>query len=76
MILLHLKFSKSKNGSITSALYYTINNIVINIGRWMSQKSFNRGILRGKQKNEIEDLSSSAGIQSRISLAFFNAFEK
>jgi len=76
MILLHLEFSKSRNGSITSILYYTINNIVINIGSWVRQKIITRGILRGKQKNKTKDFSSSAGIQSRISLAFFNAFEK
>jgi hypothetical protein len=76
MILLHLKFSKSRNGSITSALYYTINNIVINIGRWMNQEVITRGIIRGEQKNKTEDLSSSAGIQPRISLVFFNTFEK
>jgi len=76
MILLHLEFSKSRNGSITSVLHYTINNIVINTGRWVSQEVITRGILRGKQENKAKDFSSSAGIQSRISLAFFNAFEK
>jgi hypothetical protein len=42
----------------------------------MNQEVITRGIIRGEQKNKTEDLSSSAGIQPRISLVFFNTFEK